>query len=267
MRISPQLISGISIIVWISAFLHRDWSMMMMTTTPPLSPISSKVKHPCTASFSSPITVTWKNDSTYLVNLMTYVVQLVLHSPSLSLRLQGPSGQAKLAQRVLTVSGLMTTRISQNTIPELTYFYNNSLHCWKVPELWTDAFIGPVPKPAEDHRCLKGHRITVVQNVIGKIPEKIRARRFTRHTELECVLPPDMGAYRPHKETWINPATVAANIWDGFEEKDNTLLVALDLEDAYNRIQLPILVDRMLQLGISVFWASGSCLHSTPEDA
>jgi len=47
---------------------------------------------------------------------------------------------------------------------------------------------------------------------------------------------------------------VAANIWDGFEERDNTLLVALDLEDAYNCVWLPILADRMLQLGISVFW-------------
>jgi len=139
-----------------------------------------------------------------------------------------------------------------NTIAELPDLYNNSLCCGKVPEVWTDAFIGPVPKPAKDHKCLKGHRIIVVQNVIGKISEKIAVRRFTHH--IECVLPPGMGANRPHRETWINPATVAANIWDGFEEKDNTLLVALDLEDAYNRFQLPILADRMLQLGISVLW-------------
>ena len=121
-----------------------------------------------------------------------------------------------------------------------------------MPEVWTDAFIGPVHKPAKDHKCLKGHRIIVVQNVIGKVPEKIAARRFTRH--IECVPPPGMDAHRPHRETWINLATVAANIWDGFEEKDNTLLVALDLENAYNRVWQPILADCILQLGISVFW-------------
>jgi len=112
-NISPQHLS-ISIIVWINAFLHRDW-FSVMTTALPLSPISSKVKHFCTASFSSPITVTWKNDSTYLVNLMTYVIRQVLHNPSLSLRLQRPSGQAKMARRVLTLSRLMTTSISQTT--------------------------------------------------------------------------------------------------------------------------------------------------------
>ena len=111
--------------------------------------------------------------------------------------------------------------------------------------------LGPVSKPAKDHKCL-GHRIIVVQNMIGKIPEKTAARRFTRH--IDCVPPPGMVAYRPHRETWINPATVAANIWDGFDERGNTLLAALDLEDAYSRVRLPILADRMLELGISVFW-------------
>jgi len=128
--------------------------------------------------------------------------------------------------------------------------------------VWTDAFVGPVPKPAKDNKCLKGHRIIVVQNVIGKITENIAARRFTRH--IECVLPPSMSAYRPHRETWINPATVAANIWDCFEEKDKPLLVSLDLEDAYNRVWLPILADLMLQLGISVFcvWWVMSALNT-----
>ena len=103
----------------------------------------------------------------------------------------------------------------------------------------------------------------MVQNVIGKIPEKIAARRFIRH--IECVPPPGMGAYRPHRETWINPVTVAANIWDGFEEKDNALLVALDLEDAYNHVRQPILACCGLASQSS---RSGlSCLHSTPEDA
>jgi len=145
--------------------------------------------------------------------------------------------------------------LSDKTIAELTDLYNNSLYCGKVPEVWTDAFIGPVPKPAKDHKCLKGHRIIVVQNVIGKIPEKIAPRRFTRH--IQCVLPPDMGAYGPHRETWINPATVAANIWDGFKEKDNTLLVALDLEDDYNCVRLPILADRILQLSICLLGPVG----------
>ena len=42
------------------------------------------------------------------------------------------------------------------------------------------------------------------------------------------------------------------------------MLVALDLEDAYNRVWLPILADRMLQLGISVFcvWWVMSALNT-----
>ena len=140
--------------------------------------------------------------------------------------------------------------LPDSILDRLLLQYNHSLMSGKVPEIWSDAFIGPVPKPGKDHQRLKGYRIIVVQNVIGKIPEKMVARRITK--EVEPILPPGMGGYRPQRETWVNPANTSAEIWDGFENKENTLLVALDLEDAYNHVRLPILADRMLRLGISV---------------
>ena len=85
---------------------------------------------------------------------------------------------------------------------------------------------------------------------MGKIPEKIVASRLTSF--IEPFLPPGLGGYRPGRETWVNAATFAAETWEGFEEKEDTLAVALDLEDAYNRVCLPILADKMLHLGISV---------------
>jgi len=91
----------------------------------------------------------------------------------------------------------MTTSIFQTTPSPSSQISTTVSTVGKVPEVWTDVFIGPVPKPAKDHKCLKGHRIIVVQNVVGKIPEKIAARRFTRH--FECVLPPGMSAYSPHR--------------------------------------------------------------------
>ena len=203
---SPQLIS---VIVWISAFLHRDWSYMMPRAHP-LSPISSKVKQYCTASFSSPIA-----DSEERQHLRGQLNDLCRTASA-----PQPITVAEVTEAIRSSKdsspGPDCIKVDDykhridNTTAELTNLYN-SLHCRKVPEVWTDAFIGPVPKPA------KGHRIIVMQNVIGKIPENVAARRFIRH--IECVHPPGMGAYRPHRETWINPATVAANIWDGFEER------------------------------------------------
>ena len=67
-------------------------------------------------------------------------------------------------------------------------------HSWcsgDIPEVYTDAYLNPVPKPHKNHKLLKGHRIIVVQNVIGKIPEKIVARRIAM--SIEHLLPQGMG--------------------------------------------------------------------------
>ena len=105
-----------------------------------------------------------------------------------------------------------------------------------------------MPKPGKDHKCLKGYRIIVVQNLIGKIPERVVARFITKW--IEHLLPDGLGGYRPQRETWINAASFTAETWSGFERKENTFAVALDLEDAYNRVRIPLLADKMLHLGL-----------------
>ena len=139
--------------------------------------------------------------------------------------------------------------LPEETLAHLTKSYGKSWQTGSIPSEWTDAFLAPVPKPGKNHKLLKGYRIIVMQNLVGKIPEKIIARRITK--QIEAWLPNGMGAYRPKRETWANAASLAADIWEGFENHQKALLVALDLEDAYNSVRLPILADGMLHLGIS----------------
>ena len=135
-------------------------------------------------------------------------------------------------------------------LSDLLNQYSNSWLTGDIPQSWTDAFTGPVPKPGKDHRRLKGHRIIVVQNIIGKIPEKVVAQFITK--AIEHILPEGLGGYRPGRETWVNSALLTAEVWSGFERKENTLAVALDLEDAYNCVRLPRLADKMLHIGLPV---------------
>ena len=148
----------------------------------------------------------------------------------------------------ITVSNLK--EMPAHMFEDLCRAYNKSWRSGSIPAVWTDAFLCPVPKPGKDHRLLRGSRIIVVQNCIGKLPEKVIARRIAKH--IEPMLPQGMGGYRSGRDTWVNAAALAADVWEGFTKKENTLIVALDLEDAYNKVRLPILADRMLRLGLSV---------------
>ena len=80
-----------------------------------------------------------------------------------------------------------------------------------------------------------------MQNTIGKLPEKIVAQMLAAELEEKNLLPPTLGSYRKGKDTWVNAAVLASDVYDGFERGEETVVVALDLEDAYNRVQYKIL--------------------------
>ena len=55
-------------------------------------------------------------------------------------------------------------------------------------------------------------------------------------------------------------------MYEGFQRKEQTLAVAIDLEDAYNRVQLKLLTDLLVQYGVSLtltWWIAGELLKRT----
>lgn len=47
-------------------------------------------------------------------------------------------------------------------------------------------------------------------------------------------------------ESWATAVSVQAEVWQGFEDRKNTLLVGFDLKNVYKSEQLPSLADGML---------------------
>ena len=67
--------------------------------------------------------------------------------------------------------------------------------------------------------------------------EKTVARRLANQREDDNLLPATLaGSYRRGKDPWANAAVLAPEVFDEFESKEETLAVALDLEDTYIRV-------------------------------
>ena len=91
-----------------------------------------------------------------------------------------------------------------------------------------------------------------MQNTTGKLMERIVARKLAQDLERRNVLPPNQGGYRAGKSTWENAARFAYDVYEGFQRKEQTLAVAVDLEDAYNRVQFKLLMELLRQYGVSL---------------
>ena len=77
-----------------------------------------------------------------------------------------------------------------------------------------------------------------MQNTTGKLMERIVARKLAQDLERRNVLPLNQEGYRAGKTTCENAARFAYDVYEGFRRKEQTLAVAVDLEDAYNRLVL-----------------------------
>ena len=122
-----------------------------------------------------------------------------------------------------------------------------------IPEDWLHSFLGVVPKPGKDHKALNGYRIITMQNTIGKLLEKIIARRVAKDLEERKVLPATLGSYRKGKDTWANAAIFAYDTYEGFQRKEDTIAIALDLEDAYNRVCFKKLMEQLVKADVNPY--------------
>ena len=135
---------------------------------------------------------------------------------------------------------------SESDLKEIVKNFNASLATGEIPDQWLHSYLMPLPKPGKDHSSIKGYRIITMQNIYGKILEKIVASRLARHLEVKKLLPDGLGSYRPGKDTCINTSVLAYDVYEGFQNKEETVIAAIDLEDAYNRVDYNKLMDMLL---------------------
>ena len=153
--------------------------------------------------------------------------------------------------------------LDDQDMQKLTEMLNKSLEEHSIPDDWLDSHLAPVPKPNKDRTSIKGYRIVTMQNTVGKLLEKMVARRLANQLENDNLLPSTLGSYRRGKDTWANAAVLASDVYDAFERKEETLVVALDLEDAYNRVDYRILMRTLFNMKIDpyiILWIGNALL-------
>ena len=91
--------------------------------------------------------------------------------------------------------------LNEEEMQTLSDMLNRSLAEQEIPEEWLDSHLAPVPKPDKDRTSIKGYRIVTMQNTVGKLLEKIVAKRLANQLEEDSLLPSTLGSYRSGKDT------------------------------------------------------------------
>ena len=151
--------------------------------------------------------------------------------------------------------------LEDNSIQDLAEVLEKSLFEGEIPEDWLDSHLCPLPKPEKDPTKIASYRVITMQNTVGKLLEKIVAHKLATELEEKDLLPPTLGSYRKRKDTWMNAAVLASDVYDGFERGEETLVAALDLEDAYNRVQFSVTMKTLVNLEVNPRLSCGLVGH------
>ena len=107
--------------------------------------------------------------------------------------------------------------LNDGELKNLTSTLEKSLFSGEIPEDWLDSHLAALPKPGKDLSKVASYRIITMQNTVGKLLEKMVAFELASELESKNILPKTLGSYRRGKQTWMNAATLASDVYDGFE--------------------------------------------------
>lgn len=152
--------------------------------------------------------------------------------------------------------------------PAITSIVNASLKEASVPPELKHALVTPLlKKPSLDPDNLSNYRPVSNLNFVGKLIEKVVAKRMRHHLSQHDLVPEFQSAYRPRHSTETALLRVHNDIVLHIDKGNCVLLVLLDLSAAFDTIDHGLLLHRLYQsFGIrqdALKWIESYMKHRT----
>jgi hypothetical protein len=106
------------------------------------------------------------------------------------------------------------------------------------PNTWKRAKVIPIPKPNKPTTDPNSYRPISLLSTVGKLFERLRASRFTSFVNQQHLLPQEQFGFRKKHSTLSQLARISDFITNGYNLHKHTGMVLLDLEKAYDSLDI-----------------------------
>jgi hypothetical protein len=132
------------------------------------------------------------------------------------------------------------------TLEWLLQLFNRCLTCCRIPRLWRRSKIIAVLKPGKEPTSAKNFRPIALLCHTYKVMERIIANRISGH--VDAALIEEQAGFRPGKSSTGQILNLIQEIEDGYEEKQVTGVVFVDLSAAYDTINHRLLISKFYDM-------------------
>ena len=134
------------------------------------------------------------------------------------------------------VRPLLLRQLSRLGKDKLLQLLNRSWREGQVPTAWKRATIVPLPKPDKPTSDPASYRPVALLNVTAKLLESMVATRLAYWAQANGRIPSTQGAFQEGRSSIDCAALICQQVWDNFEERQRTMVAAIDFTGAYDKI-------------------------------
>ena len=145
---------------------------------------------------------------------------------------------------------MLLKNLPPHAMDELLYLYNTALHTGVFPELWKEGVIIPILKPGKPKEDPSSYRPITLLSCIGKIFERILKKRLEYIIEKDNLLSPSQTGFRIEQGTIDCLLRMDNTIRTSMSQNKTTIMIYIDLKNAFDSIWCEGLVSKLIDLGI-----------------
>ena len=134
-------------------------------------------------------------------------------------------------------------------ILSLLQLFNESWMRGEMPRIWKNADIIAIPKHGGSSKIEKMRPISLL-SVVGKLMDKLVARRLSDRGEREGWFPSWQGGFRPGRGVCDQLVAFSHTVTDAWRCRQKCITAFLDASKAYDRVHRMGLIKKLINLGL-----------------
>ncbi|CAH0551137.1 unnamed protein product [Brassicogethes aeneus] len=148
-------------------------------------------------------------------------------------------------------SNLALKHLPPVMIHNLTALINGALSKCHFPDVWKKAQVIMIPKSAKGMQLSENYRPISLLSTLAKLIEKVIKIRLEEESLDKNLLPDEQFGFRAQLSTELQVVRIAEIITHGFDFRQRTGLVLLDLSKAFDKVWHVGLLVKMINMEIS----------------
>ena len=113
--------------------------------------------------------------------------------------------------------------------------FSDAVRLGHYPSLWKDAIVKMIPKPNKDAKYAKNFRPISLLSCMGKVLERIIARRLSEYMEVNNMFTTSQSGFRKHRMTTEQLLRLSEEAHIAFKKQQVVSAIFLDAEAAFDR--------------------------------